>query len=112
MRNLASGIAFTALNIAFVTSAQSPAVSAGTSVKPGPEKGGAYRKDRVRPDTCFRLGLACEHYPESRKAPADDERLLAVIDRNEQAVRDVEEEAHRVGARCASPRRRVRTGLH
>jgi len=134
----------------------SPVVSAGTSAKPGPEKGEAYWKDCVRPlperlendralaaatracaeglpadaDTCFRLGLVCEQYPESRKAQAEYERLLAVIERDEQAVREVEEESrrtgvppgwlrrkspvrqHRVDARLASPRYRVRTGLH
>lgn len=98
MRNLASGIAFiAALDIAFVTSAQSPAVSAGTS---------------VNPDTCFRLRLACEQYPESRKAQAGYQPLRAVIDREEQAVRDVEEEAHRLDARLASPPYRVRAGQH
>ena len=43
-------------------------------------------------DACFRVGVVCEHYLDVGKTQAECERLLAVIEPDEQAVRDLEEE--------------------
>lgn len=51
----------------------------------------------VEADTCFRLGVVCAQYTDSLKEQAEYERLRGDVERDERAVRALEEEARRAG---------------